>query len=167
MSAHAMRILAPLFAAVALAGCGSGAVSTQAKPTPWHALKLAIPAELAGYDTKEEPQAEQRLRQGGADSLLVGGAFWSLRREARLFATLEIGELRPSTDIADAAVRSSIVNQVGEQAHTTKVGGTTVYESTANRQLIFVWFTGRYMHVLLAHDISDPATLVAAAVRLP
>jgi hypothetical protein len=150
-----------------VAGCGSNSGPPQGKAPAWRTLHLAMPAELAGYATAEERQAEAKLRQGGDASLLEGGAFWSLRRGTRLFATLEVGLLRATADIGDEQVRRGIVNQVGEQSRTQTVNGQTVYASTGDRQLIFVWFKGRAMHVLLTHDVSDPATLLAAAVRLP
>jgi ABC-type nitrate/sulfonate/bicarbonate transport system ATPase subunit len=41
-----------------------------------------------------------------------------------------------------------------------------VYEGTGNRELVYVWFKARLMHVLVTHDVADPKALASAALAL-
>ncbi|MHB8509863.1 MAG: hypothetical protein ACYDGR_14660 [Candidatus Dormibacteria bacterium] len=176
-----------LFRLATLVMMGSFSVSACALPfttpakkssgvtTAWHDISLKVPSSIAGYSVKAELDGAKGLRSGGAESLLDGGMLYSFRRgvatatvPARLYATLEVGEIKTAANAGDSTFQQNVVAQIGTSVmRAVQVKGRTVYEGTGNRQLVFVWFKGRLMHVLLTHDIKDTTSLLEETLALP
>lgn len=153
-----------LMLALATAGCavpGGGQKHAAAAGHKFELLSLPYPSAVSGYDAATEKDSAKTLGTGGADSLLDGGQVVSFRRNKQLFATLEIGRLVPDLNAGDRSVQDQIVGQVGSTIlRPVAVKGRTVWEGQGNRQLVYVWFKGKLMHVLLTHDIADPTPLL-------
>jgi len=164
------KILVILGVALLASGCSMPTIGGT-KPVaarPWHLLAYPAPKTLAGFDLQEEAAVSRDLQQGGADSLIDAGRFYSVRKSTRLLATMEVAQFRPGQRLQDASVQQEVVAQIGSSImRPEKVGDRTVYKGAGNQQLFFVWFKGRLMHVLVTKGIPDPGPLLTAALGLP
>lgn len=160
-----LRLLVAMLPVALVSGCGQAAKTSGR--VVWHDVAYTAPASVAGYDIREETAASAGLRQGGPDSLIDGGHLYSFRQGTRLYATLEVAELKPGAGVSDPAFRDNVVAQIGTSVmRAVQLDKQTVYEGTGNRELVYVWFKGRLLHVLLTHDVKDPTPLVKELIKL-
>ena len=155
-----MLALAPV-----IAGCGQSAKT--ATKVVWRDVAYTAPSDVATYHVSEEKAAADGLRQGGADSLIDGGRLYSFRLGTRLFATMEVAELKAGSNATDTTFQQNVVAQIGTSVmRAVTIDKQVVYEGTGNRELVYVWFKGRLLHVVLTHDVKDPTPLVKELIKL-
>ena len=155
-------------AAVALAGCARSDASVE--PTPGKAVKAleiaGLPADLLGLKIAPEDVAEElgKVPSAFVDAL----SLYSLRKSDLVMATLQVSRFNDGADVEADKFRQTVVNQIGSTApRTVRLGGETVYLTTATKQSIGVWFKDRYLFVLATRaDYDEPRTLLRKALEI-
>lgn len=163
-------ILLPL--ALLAEACGSSSAPTAAGPP---AARIAVPAALGGLAARQEPAATKKLLETARvrDTYAADGVVYGLRLAGELMGVLELVHLNADARPDDRDFRREIVGQMGgSDFKPRKVGDRLVYRVPGNRQVIYVWFFGAYIGVLIARADRqsagkfDPERVLAAAVAI-
>lgn len=149
-----------------LVGCGGGTAPVEAAAEEGGKLALTLPSQILGLKvTLEQPSKGLKdIERPYFDAL----ALLSLRENDLLRASLEIGRFNSLARPGNAGFRNQILNKIGSKPpEPITVGRDTVYFTSGNRQSIFVWFEGRGLFVLIAHqDFLFPRTLLRRLIEL-
>jgi hypothetical protein len=116
------------------------------------AARIAVPLALGGLAAKQEPAATKRLLETARvkDTYAADGVVYGLRRAGELMGILEIVHLNADARPDDRDFRREIVGQMGgSDFKPRKLADRLVYRVPGNRQVIYVWFFGPYMGVLI------------------
>jgi hypothetical protein len=125
---------------------------------------IAIPTQILGLKTAQEDVSKKLtdIRRPYLDAVAV----FSLREDELLRATLQLSRFnrlaRPGSD----RFRASVIGLLGSSRPLAlRVGDTTVYSTSGNKQNVFVWFAGRGFYVLSVHqDYNFPRTLLRKVI---
>lgn len=144
-------------------GCGSGAQSLAADQGN---LKINLPSQILGLRVQLEQPAKglEDVDRPYFNAL----ALFSLRENALLRASLEIGRFNSLARPNSAGFRNQILGKIGSrEPRSMRVGDETVYVTAGNEQAIFVWFDGHGAFVLITHqDFVFPRTLLRRIIDL-
>lgn len=161
---RSLSILLVLLAFV-VPGCGEGSGKSTGAGTV-ESSGIVIPSQLVGLTVKVEDVSGQtkEIKQSYVDSL----GMFSMREDELLRATLQVSRLSRIARPQSAGFRRSIVSYLGGSTPIElRVGGTTVYSTSGNKQNIFIWFRERGMFILSVHqDFAFPRTLLRKVVGL-
>lgn len=153
-----------------LGGCGDSPTATV--PTDSGQERREVPADLvppqlAGLTvTTEDISALEK--QAGDTSYLASTRLWAFRTDKRLRATLQIGRFVPDARYEDESFQQRIVGQISASGSRTRVlGGITVFATSVNEQVVYIWFRGPALAVLsVAADYPEPRGLLRHALEV-
>jgi hypothetical protein len=125
-----------------------------------------MPADLLGLPVTKENMSASLATQRDAFVEAVG--LYAMRRSDLVQATLQVSRFRPNAPIDQASFRSSVVSQIGGQrSQQFRMADSTVYRTTGRKQVISLWFHGRYLFVLSVRDTFDhPRSLLREALAV-
>lgn len=168
VAATVRLVVALALAGTALASCGeSGAAVDPVAGESVDLLELgSLPDEVLGLTVAPEDVADA---VAGVDSTFIDAlGLWSLRADDLVQATLQVSRFSAGARYEEDEFRQSVVNQIGSvRPRTFRLGERTVYLTTATKQSIAVWFTGRHMFVLASRsDYDEPRTLLREILEI-
>ena len=100
------------------------------------------------------------------DPFVTDVGVWSLREGERLRATIEVARFAPDASPGRRSFQRSIIAQMGQSTpRIRRTGDTRVYIISANKQALYVWFTGIHLVVLsTSAEYRSPRSLLRAAI---
>ena len=138
---------------VALAVTGACAKS-DAEPVVGKDIKRLdasfLPPEVHGLKiAAEDVSAVNSSKKAFVD----GVGLYSLRKDELLQATLQVSRFSKDADVEKAEFRRAVVQQIGNAIpRSYRMGGETVFLTSARRQVVAVWFKGRHLFVLSTRE---------------
>jgi len=148
----------------ALAGCGEPANAMQPHPLP----RDVVPANLAGFTTREEPAAEKVFRDRDPHSEVDKGLVYSLVRDNVVRGLVQVGVFRPDVQDTKIHVRHEVRSGVGNgHFKFYKVHGVWVGEQDRADVRVFMWFPARehtYEMLTLRTDENDYANVLITLI---
>lgn len=148
-----------LSAALAAAGsaCGGNADANAACGTDADRAArqtIGIPPTLAGLTVSVDTKATSKVAKAAtSNSYVCDARVFALRDGKELRAVLQVARLTPDARPEDAKFRRTIAGQIGGTSRRPeKFGDVLVYRARSNSQVIDIWFTGRFMQVLIAME---------------
>ena len=136
---------------------------------------LGIPPTLAGLTVSVDAKATSKIaKAANSNSYVCDARVFALRDGKELRAVFQVARLTPDARPGDAKFRRTIAGQIGGTSRRPeKIGNVLVYRARANSQIIDIWFTGRFMQVLIALEADteggtnvDFGLLLAEAISL-
>jgi hypothetical protein len=159
-------------AAVALMAVATGCTDVKAAERKAGTAKVnpvasnAVPSQLFGLTVSPESVKDLSTSHG---AYVDEAALFSLRQGELLEGTLQLTRFNASAEPQKSAFQQRIVAKLGGAvARQVRMGGQTVYFTTAAKQTLAIWFRDRMMFVLSAReDFPYPRSLVRAALEIP
>lgn len=132
----------------------AGAASCADPADPVNHQTIAVPPALAGLTLGVDATATQKLNATAKrNSYVCDGVVLSLRAGKELRAVLQVARLTADARPDQVEFRRKVAAQIGGTSRRpTKLGDTLVYTAHVNTQIIDVWFTGRFMLVLIVME---------------
>lgn len=144
-------LLVALALALALGACGGGSddgLGVRPASVATELVPEAVSGELKLYESTGD-EVVGAFANAGEESLVADGRLWEIRKGARLVGALQIATVKTKVDLAEAARRDAIVNEVLIGAYDRiRVGDVEVYSSAANDKVVYLWFGESMFEVL-------------------
>jgi hypothetical protein len=141
---------------------------TYPKEPAFRVLTMTLPTQIDGYDVRPEPKQSKLLSQGGNQSYIDAGQVFSMRQNGQLYGVIQVEEFVPDAHYKDPTFQNDLVSQIGSAImRPTKIQGQTVYVGAGNKQVIYVWFRKRLLHVLETSGVQDPSPIVQSLLGEP
>lgn len=159
-------VAAALSVALFSAACGTdspeGTAAKNIKELPSNLLS----STYLGLVPKQE-DIKDNLATQEANAYIESVALFSLRRDDRLEATLQISKLSSKARPEDAGFQRQIAGQIGgSKVEQFVMGGVPVFRSSVRKQGLTSWFHGDYFMVLSVRDsYATPRTLLRTLVE--
>lgn len=148
----------------ALSGCGQQAAAQQPNPLP----RNVLPADIAGFTTREEPSAEKVFKSGDPHAEVDKGLVYSLSRDGLVQGLVQVGVFRPDVQDTRIRVRHQVRSGVGNgHFKFYKVHGVWVGEQDRADLRVFMWFPeGEHTYELLTlrNEVADYADVIVAVI---
>ena len=128
--------------------------------------QIALPDQLLGLSVNQERVTQDVLKVNRPYVDSVG--IFAMREKDLLRATLQVSHLNSVARPRSDAFRRSIINLMGTSTPLElRIGDTKVFNTSGNKQALFVWFEGRGFYVLSVHqDYPFPRTLLREVVKI-
>lgn len=151
MTGHraAALVLALVVATPLLGACGKEAPVVKPASVPDGLVPDTVQGGTYAFAESQLAQVRDAFANAGANSLVVDGRLWELRRADRLVGILQISTLLPELDLLRKDHRNQVIDQIMPTARDEiLIGDVQVFTSSANQKTVYLWFADRMFNLL-------------------